>query len=57
VEELSCDEFATRFLLQHVDLCARHESVELELVRQKRQLAIYFALFAMTLIAKEQMGR
>lgn len=50
VEELSCDEFATAFILQGVDEYARTQAVSADIVRQKRQLGIYFAMFAMTLI-------
>lgn len=53
-EELSCDEFATRFLLEQADAYAASEGLEVELVRQKRQLGIYFGLFAVTLLAKDK---
>jgi len=53
-EELSCDAFATRFLLERVEAYAQCTHEDLELVRRKRQLGIYFALFAMTLIAKDK---
>lgn len=49
-EELSCDEFATTFILEMTDAYAEAQSVNAELVRRKRQLGIYFAMFAMTLI-------
>ena len=42
-EELSCDAFATT-------LYAEAESVEAHQVHQKRQIGVYFALFAMALI-------
>lgn len=53
-EELSCDEFATRFLLDQIDAYAQHKGESSVLVRQKRQLGIYFGLFAVTLLAKEK---
>jgi len=49
-EELSCDEYATTFILDGVDQYAQTENVDSEKVRQKRELGIYFAQFAMTLI-------
>jgi hypothetical protein len=49
-EELSCDNYATTFLLYRVDEYASAENVPTEKVRQKREIGIYFALFAMTLI-------
>ena len=51
-EELSCDHYATHFLLDKVDeyVAAPEERDDLELVRQKREIGIYFALFAMVLI-------
>ncbi|MCW0183409.1 MAG: phage exclusion protein Lit family protein [Zavarzinia sp.] len=53
-EELSCDEFATNFLLERISEYAVTEGVDVELVRQKRQLGIYFGLFAVTLLAKDK---
>lgn len=55
-EELSCDAFATRFLLDRVDDYARNMSVAPGAVRRKRQLGIYFGLFAMTLTARNSWG-
>lgn len=52
-EELSCDEFATRYILDKVDDYSHNHSVSVEQVRHKRQLGIYFAMFAMTLIGAE----
>jgi len=49
-EELSCDEFATRFILEGVDIYAHSRNVDREIVRLKRELGIYFVLFSMTLI-------
>jgi hypothetical protein len=55
-EELSCDAFATTFLLEQIDLYARATNQSADLVRQKRQLGIYFGLFAVTLLAKDKWG-
>jgi hypothetical protein len=53
-EEFSCDEFATRFMLERMHAYAADEKVPGELVRQKREIGIYFALFAMTLISRDK---
>ena len=55
-EELSCDAFATQFLLDQLDSYAQQEKVSPNVVRRKRELGIYFALFAMTLMARDQWG-
>lgn len=55
-EELSCDSFATKFLLDQLDAYAQRENVSPNLVRRKRELGIYFALFAMTLMARGNWG-
>lgn len=52
-EELSCDAFATQFLLDQLDNYAKRENVSPTLVRRKRELGIYFALFAMTVMARD----
>lgn len=52
-EELSCDEFATTFIIEKADDYALQEEVDAEKVRQKRELGVYFAMFAMTLIGAE----
>lgn len=49
-EELSCDNYATKFLLDKIEKYADAENIPSEKVRQKREVGIYFALFAMTLI-------
>ena len=54
LEELSCDAFATSFLLDTVDTYAKEHNNPPDLVRRKRQLGIYFALFAMTLMSKDK---
>lgn len=53
-EEFSCDEFATTFLLERADEYAAIEQIDVERVRRKRQLGIYFGLFAVTLLAKDK---
>ena len=55
-EELSCDRFATQFLLDQLDTYAKQESVSPILVRRKRELGIYFALFAMTMMVRDNWG-
>ncbi|WP_186130416.1 phage exclusion protein Lit family protein [Burkholderia gladioli] len=55
-EEMSCDAFATKFLLDQLDAYAQRENVSSNLVRRKRELGIYFALFAMTLLARDKWG-
>ena len=49
-EEMSCDGFATRFLLDKVDEHAKESNEPFERIRRKREIGIYFALFAMTLV-------
>lgn len=51
-EEFSCDEFATRFILEQVQRYSDESGDDPTLVRRKRETAIYFALFAVTLLAK-----
>lgn len=53
-EEFSCDAFATNFLLEQVEVYATVHDVNVELIKQKRQLGIYFGLFAVTLLAKNK---
>jgi hypothetical protein len=55
-EELSCDEFATNFILEAIDRYAVDTGQPAERVQQKRQLAIYVALFAVSLLAKDKWG-
>lgn len=49
-EELSCDAFATTFLLERIAEFAASEETDVRKVTVKRELGIYFALFAMTLV-------
>ena len=51
-EELSCDEFATRFILERVNEYAELKHQSAAMIAQKREIGIYFAAFAMTLICK-----
>lgn len=55
-EEFSCDEFATQFILEHAKRYSDESGDDLVLVRRKREMAIYFALFALTLLAKDRWG-
>lgn len=55
-EELSCDEFATVFLLEKINQYAEDSAQPADRIRQKRQLGIYFGLFAVTLLAKGKWG-
>ncbi|MBK9496615.1 MAG: hypothetical protein IPO08_19365 [Xanthomonadales bacterium] len=50
-EELSCDEYATLFLLNQADKYSEPHSVETRRVMQKRQAGIHFALFSLTLLS------
>lgn len=56
-EEFSCDEFATRFILDHIDDYAARENVSADKVRQKREIGIYFALFTLTLMGRNHWGQ
>ena len=49
-EELACDEFATTFLLEKVEEYAQMKSEDAQSVKRKRNIGIYAALFAMTLM-------
>jgi Peptidase U49 len=53
-EETSCDEFATKFILEKIEDYARHEKVSARNVKTKRELGILFAAFAITLVAKDR---
>jgi hypothetical protein len=55
-EELSCDAYATDFLLEGVTDYAKVEGVEPQRVHEKRQAGIYFALFTMALICAGRWG-
>lgn len=53
-EELYCDSFATTFMLEKISEYKEAMGSTPELVYQKRQLGIYFALFAISLITAEK---
>lgn len=55
-EELSCDEFATKFILDKIDEYSVQSGYDADLVRKKRKLAIYFALFNLALLTKDKWG-
>jgi hypothetical protein len=55
-EELSCDAFATNFLLERAADFSASSSSDLSKVRQKRELGIYFSFFILTLLAKDRWG-
>lgn len=52
-EELSCDEFATKFILDCVPIYARDNNVSVLQVGQKRQAGVHFGLFALTIIGRD----
>lgn len=56
-EELSCDAFATGFLLDHIEQYAQDSGQSADLIRQKRQLGIYFGLFGVAMLAKDKWGK
>lgn len=53
-EELACDAFATSFLLDQVEAYAQKTEYPADKVRMKRELGVYFALFAITLISADR---
>ena len=52
-EELSCDLYATQFLLDKTDKYAAENRELVDNVRRKREIGIYFALFSMVLIGAD----
>jgi hypothetical protein len=50
-EELSCDDFATDFLMRDVERYANESGYDLLQVRQKRSLGIYFAMFGLVVLS------
>lgn len=52
-EEFSCDEFATKFILEEVKKYSDGSGEAFCLVRRKRELAIYIALFSLVLLSKD----
>jgi hypothetical protein len=53
-EELSCDEFATQFIVAQMPYYSSQSGDSEPLVRRKREMAIYFALFTLVLLAKDK---
>lgn len=51
-EEMSCDFFATAFLLDRIQDYSDNTSSDVKAVRRKRELGIYFALFTLVLLAR-----
>lgn len=56
-EELSCDLFATEFLLANLTEYAQSSGQNLQSLQMKRQTAIYGALFAIALIGRGAWGQ
>ena len=56
-EEISCDEYATSFILERVAEYAQENGVDAMQVEQKRQAGIHFAMFALTIISRDQWGQ
>ncbi len=53
-EELSCDSFASLFLLKNAADYAQMTGQDSALVLRKRSMGIYFAMFALTVLAHDQ---
>jgi len=53
-EELSCDAFATEFILSQTGNYAQAHAVDRQKVEQKRQIGVNFALFAMAVISRDK---
>jgi len=51
-EEMSCDSFATAFLLDKIQNYSENTSSDVKAVRRKRELGIYFAMFTLVLLAR-----
>jgi len=56
-EEFSCDEYATKFILEQVGEYAKLHSVSEQQVHFKRSVGIYFALFTMALASRDRWGQ
>lgn len=52
-EELSCDEFATKFIIDKMNDYCNKSGDDALLVSRKRKLAIYCALFSLALLTKD----
>lgn len=55
-EEFSCDEFATKFILDNIDNYCEESRYDRVLVSRKRRLSIYCALFSVTMLGKNNWG-
>ncbi len=55
-EELSCDAFATNIILQRIDEHTTSSQHEAAVVLAKRQTGVFCALFAMTLLSRDNWG-
>jgi len=53
-EEISCDAFATEFILSQLWRYADQHAADRSKVEQKRQLGVNFALFALTVISRDR---
>ena len=51
-QELKCDCFATEFILKDAAKYARNKEIDIQLLEQKRQVGVHFALFALTIISR-----
>ena len=56
-EEISCDKYATAFILEHAAEYAQEHDVDALQVEQKRQAGVHFAMFALTIISRDQWGQ
>lgn len=56
-EEHSCDEFATAYLLERIGDYASQSGEDVHKVRAKRQVGVYAALFALSLLSKHSPGQ
>ena len=50
--ELSCDYFATQYILEHASEYANANNIDIQLLEQKRQIGVHFALFALTILTR-----
>jgi hypothetical protein len=55
-EEFSCDDFATRFLLEKAGKFAETQNASKSAVVFKRQIGIHFALFALAILGRDKWG-
>ncbi len=55
-EEFSCDAFAAEFILEQVEQFAGSEGVDASRVRQKREMGLLHAMFALSMLTIERWG-